>query len=701
MSKRTQLETMRRLRLPVPAFITVSQREWQSRRYRERVEPLRFPVAVRSTYAMEDGPERSMAGHFQTRLNVYAVGLERAIEEVFASYPESEGQEVIIQEMLRPSYSGVLFAYRRGVWKLEYSGSKEQKVVDGRDTPETLLLPQFGRMDVFFSRWLPIWRPYARGQRHKGLIRPLIHLSSAAGRLLARYRQSAPHGLDIEFAIQRGKLYLLQARPITTPDEAEEVLTSANHREILPPQPSTLMTSLIESCSQHLFAYYQRLDPSLGNRHFIEVSGHMPWINLSALLETMVQWGLPTSLVCESVGAQDVYRVKARPYRWLQKSPVFIRVLRDQFATVGRVRRWVRRSQRHLLTEIDGRRLLWRNHPELAFNNWLTDLQMTYTELVTLMQALTGAMSGPVKLFDQLGLLHRLRERSESTRYLEAYRLLVEGKLSRADFLKEYGHRGFYESDIGQPRFAEYDEAAWASLLGPDWAQGEGKVHLARRQMPKGNWLVRPFVRMIHTREWLRDHAMRYFAWLREEIQEATQGRFGADFDFSAYQPEDLLRAFEGQITAAELRALHYPQPQGWQPDTFLRNRLDRQIPVHFLSNLNLQPERSDDRGIGVYPGHVRGQIWRVEQADLSNLTKPDFETTILLTQSLDPGWIPYFVQVEAVISRVGGILSHASIILRESQIPSITRFGQIDAFQTGDWVELDARRGTVKRCRP
>jgi rifampicin phosphotransferase len=691
---------MRRMRLPVPTFITVSYRELQSRRYRRRIETLSFPVAVRSTYTQEDGAQRSLAGHFLTRLNVYPVGLERAMEEVFASYPETKGQEVIIQEMVRPTYGGVLFAYRRGVWKLEYSERMEQKVVDGRDLPKTILLPQFGRMDIFFSRWWPIWRPYRRGRRNKGLVRPLIGLSSAAGRLLSRYRQSAPYGLDIEFVICQGKLYLLQARPITTPDEAEEVLTSANHKEILPPKPSPLMTSVIESCSQHLFAYYQRLDPSLGDRRFIEVSGHMPWINLSALLETMVQWGLPTSLVCESVGAEDVYRVKARPYRWIRKGPVFVRVLRDQFATVGRVRRWVRRTQRYLLTETEGRRLLWRNHPELAFNNWLTNLQLVYTELVTLMQALTGAMSGPVKLFDQLGVLHRLRERSESTRYLEAYRLLVEGKLSRADFVEEYGHRGFYESDIGQPRFLEYDEAAWAALLGPDWAQGEGKVQLARRQMPRGNFLVRPFVRMIHTREWLRDHAMRYFALLRQEIQEATQARFGDDFDFAAYQPADLLKALEGQITPEELKAIRYPEPQGWQPDTFLRNRLDRQLPVSYLSNVSKRGMTQGKRGIGIYPGKVRGQIWRVEQADLSNLQKPDFPTTILLTESLDPGWIPYFVQVEGVVSRVGGILSHASIILRESQIPSITRFGSVEVFQTGDWVELDARKGTVKAIK-
>lgn len=700
MSKLTQLETIRQLGLPTPAFTAIAWPDFKAGRIPAQVYKLKFPVAVRSTYSAEDGAQKSMAGHFVTRLPVAEDQLSEAIAAVFASYPASENQWVIVQEAVDPTFSGVLFAYRKGVWRVEYSAGQQPSVVGGGHTPETLLLPRFGRLDVWASRCWRVWRPFERGKRPHRLIRPLIHLSQAAVRLTQFYRADAPHGLDIEFIISKGRLHILQARPITTPEEAEEVLTSANHKEILPPRPSPLMTAVIESCSSHLFAYYQRLDPTVPERRFIEVAGHMPWINLSALLDTMVYWGLPSSLVCESVGAEDFYRVKMRPYRWLLKWPVFARVLRDQFATVGRVRRWVRHTQRYLLTERESRRLMWRNNPDLAFNNWLTNLQLVYTELVTLMQALTGAMSGPVKLFDKLGLLHRLRERSESTRYLEAYRLLVEGQLSREAFLKDYGHRGFYESDIGQKRFNEYSEAEWKVLLGESESTSAAPMQLARRQSSQGNIFVRPFVRMIHTREWLRNHAMRYFWWLREEMQEVVEGRLGKDIHFANYHPQDLLRALEGSISPQELKALRYPEPQGWQPDTFLHNRLGRQLPIHHLTNLQKPSHQQAQSAIGLYPGKVKGQIWRVDQADLQSLRKPDFATTILLTESLDPGWIPYFVQVDGVISQVGGILSHASIILRESQIPSITQYAGLQSLQTGDWVEMDGRTGKVKRVK-
>ena len=696
MSKLSQLQLIKSLGLPTPAFIGVSWEDFRSGSYREKLTALKFPIAVRSSHSEEDDQHRSQAGHFRTCLNVEEPDVRVAMQQVFESYGNPEGQVLILQDMIEAKYQGVLFAHREGVWRVEYQG--EQGVVDGRSNPETLLLPRFVALDYKISRFRQLWQPFGKGHKPEGLIRPLIQLSVCAQTLLKDHPLKAPLGLDIEFVISRGRLYLLQARPITTGGDNEEVLTSANHKEILPPQPSVMMTALIESCSVHLFAYYQRLDPSLPSRRFIEVAGRMPWINLSALLDTMVDWGLPTSLVCKSVGAEDFYRVKIRLHRWMYKWPVFLRVLRDQFKAIGKVRRWVRQTQRYLLTELDGRRLMWRNNPDLAFNNWLTNLQLVYTELVNHMQTLTGAMSGPVRLFDKLGILPQLRDRSESTRYMEAYRWLVEGKLSKEEFLKAYGHRGFYESDIGQKRFFEYSEEEWKALLGDERDEVQKSQRLARREPVKGNFLIKLLIRLIHTREWLRNYAMRYFWWLRQEIQEVTEARFGPEVDFSAFAPEDLLKALEGEIDKEELLAISYPPGQGWVPDTFLFSRLGRQQNVNSLSNLSQAIHLAPDESFGIYPGRVKGQVWRVSQADLQNLEKPSFDTTILFTDSLDPGWIPYFVKVDAVVSKVGGILSHASIILRESQIPSITRFQDVDKFQTGDWVEVDGKTGEVRK---
>ena len=74
-------------------------------------------VAVRSSASSEDGGEQSLAGKFDTVLNVAAnnqAELAEAIQTVIESYGRADdpSDEVIIQEMVvNPSMSGVLFTY--------------------------------------------------------------------------------------------------------------------------------------------------------------------------------------------------------------------------------------------------------------------------------------------------------------------------------------------------------------------------------------------------------------------------------------------------------------------------------------------------------------------------------------------------------------------------------------------------------------
>jgi pyruvate,water dikinase len=139
------------------------------------------------------------------------------------------------------------------------------------------------------------------------------------------------------------------------------------------------------------------------------------------------------------------------------------------------------------------------------------------------------------------------------------------------------------------------------------------------------------------------------------------------------------------------------PKAVGWDMDTFLCNQLGRRLPVTVLSNVSAS-QQNHQQGVGIYPGKVRGQVWRVASADLRAVTPPPFAVIILVADALDPGWVPYFSKVDGVASYVGGLLSHASIMLREAQVPSITQIpAQLD-FQTGDWVEMDAQKGTIRR---
>nr|HQU60320.1 PEP-utilizing enzyme [Saprospiraceae bacterium] len=421
---------------------------------------------------------------------------------------------------------------------------------------------------------------------------------------------------------------------------------------------------------------------------FVRESAGMPWINLSALLDVMVHWGLPSRLVCRSVGAEDFYRVGFRPFRAIRKLPVFLQLLRQQSGVARRIETWIHRLTGRFDWRRRHRELLWESDPAAAFREWETDFRQLYVELVANMQALTGAMSGPIGLFDRLGLLAKLsatlKQKSASADYLLAFQELQYGMISRQEFLSRFGHRGFYESDIGQKRFFEYSEAEWQQLIGDYSFPGPAE---SRRQ-PGANalWmaLFRPVARLIHTREWLRNETMKLFWDFRRELLGQT------DFPFQEHSPGELLAYFNGGI-----REKTAPKPSGWDMDTFLCNRNGRRLPLSVLSNVEEQD--GSQQGIGIYPGLVEGQVWRVSSARFETLEMPEFEKIILVADALDPGWAPFFSQVDGVISYVGGLLSHASILLRESHIPAITQLPPHIELKTGDWVEMDGQTGEVR----
>ncbi len=378
----------------------------------------------------------------------------------------------------------------------------------------------------------------------------------------------------------------------------------------------------------------------------------------------------------------------------LAKIPVFLKALGQQSDASGEVRAWMNKARGEFAFRQKYRGLLWENNPKEAFEEWLSDFRQLYVGLVTNMQILTGAMSGPATLLDRLGMLSKLsgalRHKSTSTDYLKAFNYLKTGMITRDEFLERFGHRGFYESDIGQKRFYEYTEAEWRQLL-PEMVISEPPFEYRRRKKKTGFWeqLFSGVIRLIHTREWLRDEAMKLFWQFRREMLERT------DFPFWKHRPEVLAAYFAGEYAARSLKKSSSPSPAGWDMDTFLCNRYQRRLPLQVLANVGGEKEKQHT-GIGIYPGKVEGRVWRLSSANLEGLEPPPFEKTILVADALDPGWVPYFSQVDGVISYVGGLLSHASIILRESRIPAITQLPAHISLETGDWIEMNGQTGEV-----
>ncbi len=218
------------------------------------------PVAVRSSATAEDMASASMAGQYETFLNIAgADALLDAVSKCWASLnaprievylrehgidPLGVAMAVIVQRLVAADVAGVLFtanphAGTRREMLVEASWGLGESVVSGRVQPDVL------RMDHDTGRVLSAtiadknFQIPANGhdaaidlaRRKKSSLRgPEVHQLWHLGRRVAEHFGSPQ---DIEWAIGAGQLYLLQSRPITTLEEAEayeDVLRTAREQ---------------------------------------------------------------------------------------------------------------------------------------------------------------------------------------------------------------------------------------------------------------------------------------------------------------------------------------------------------------------------------------------------------------------------------------------------------------------------------------
>jgi pyruvate,water dikinase len=178
-------------------------------------------VAVRSSACAEDSEAASFAGQQETYLNVSGVAdVCRRVVECWASffseralfYRSQKGSlddlsmAVVVQRMVAPEKSGVVFSVdpvqrRRDRMIVEAVLGLGEQVVSGEVTPDHYVVDRAGK--VVRERLVD-----------GGVLRAeeLRRLADLARALEAHF--GAPQ--DVEWAIEGGEVYLLQARPVTT-----------------------------------------------------------------------------------------------------------------------------------------------------------------------------------------------------------------------------------------------------------------------------------------------------------------------------------------------------------------------------------------------------------------------------------------------------------------------------------------------------
>ncbi len=258
-------------------------------------------VAVRSSATAEDLHSASFAGQYRSFLGVARAELEHAVRLTWASlwhpsprsYRRFHGVDehslamaVIVMRMLTPERAGVLFTVDPSggegavaSMRIETVLGLGEQLVSGAVTPEALVLPRDAAVTTLEA------------------MDPL--LGELAARALDLERAlGAPQ--DLEWAIEPGRLWLLQARPITTRAggdardsfdvrfAGDPLLTGAGIAEmlpgVLPPRLWELDSALVEEAFRSLFDELGATAPGLCEPHALlaRVRGRVA-INLDAL----------------------------------------------------------------------------------------------------------------------------------------------------------------------------------------------------------------------------------------------------------------------------------------------------------------------------------------------------------------------------------------------------------------------------------
>ena len=313
-------------------------------------------------------------------------------------------------------------------------------------------------------------------------------------------------------------------------------------------------------------------------------------------------------------------------------------------------------------------------------------------------------------------------------------------------FMEEYGHRAAGELEAAEPRWVERPELILETfrdyVLHPERnnpdemlerqrtarleAEAEIRERLYRSPLGRVRWpLFRAQITQARRLQPLRENPK--FTLLELSLQQRRLWRELAtrwmerglvdDPDDVYYllfeELATLTRRSEDPVIAARMgsrirrRRLQFEEWKLTQPPP-LRDRFGDPIASTRAESVEepvgedeAAPEDEPDeplpltlRGIAASTGEVEGRAHVAESAATGRELTPG---QILVARFTDPGWTPIFPLAAAVVTEIGGVLSHGAIVAREFGIPAVVNVQKAtQLIRSGDLLRVDGSSGQV-----
>ena len=719
---------------------------------RKHHEGARF--AVRSSAVGEDSASTSYAGAFETVLDVQTdQEIKDAIATVFRSgqservqaYRSAQGVEhaeevaVVVQVMVHSDMSGVLFTADPITGSFtamvgNYVQGLGEKLVSGEADASSFQLI----------------RPKGKYDGPETLRKYAAELYTYAARL--ERELGCPQ--DIEWAVAKGKLYLLQARPITTLTAGNldtyainESLTedglwvNTNVGEAIPGVVAPLSWSLIRALDKEstVIPGYYLWSGNICGRIYSNLSQRL------SAIEALAGWDAKRGMKSLGEAFGQVPENIASPIHPFTRGHLLKlmvlkvpRLIRNMLAASKRMPGfladapdWCRRMKERLTNTAAQQELLaiWTEelHPETQKAWWVFMVGGSNGALsLSLRQKLTPL----VGLEDANTLLSHLRGDAElaSLGPVVGIARVIKGEISEQDFVRQYGHRGPYEFELSLPdpvedpyylqrqreAFATTEADAEKLLLKQQTRYEEAIRRFQQRYPRKSKWLSKQLAKAsagARAREATRSEFVRVHRVVRTFALKAGElTGIGKDIFFLYMnEVEDLLAGKTGAVKYIPARKANYEKYQALPPfPSIIRGRFDpftwAKDPEKRLDYYDAtapaegQADSETLQGYAAAAGRVEGRVRLLHSPEEGEQLQSG---EILVAATTNVGWTPLFPRAAAIITDVGAPLSHAAIVARELGIPAVVGCGNATTrLKTGDWVMVDGGQGRVSLAK-
>ncbi|MBY0548802.1 MAG: hypothetical protein K2W95_16140 [Candidatus Obscuribacterales bacterium] len=744
--------------------------------------------AVRSSSPEEDLEGASFAGGYETILGTTKSTIEDAVRRAFAScldyrvalYKREHGFDVsdpkiavVIQKQIASDVAGVGFSinpltnnFDEAVFNANFGLG--ETVVGGLATPDTYKVDKVTRIVVekqLGAKETSIWLGTAGGTTESpSPNRTQLCLTDSQilelADLIARVEQLYGKPIDTEWAFEHGKLYLLQARPITALiPVAENLKTEPGERKQLfvdmtiivqglykpmSPMGTWTIRTLLARASTHLLGASILREPHDSvlivehGRIYANASNIMALFGKEEFARFIANVDPITSEVL--LEADDSYLSERDafhhpPFHLIMKLPEIAAHLLEARLLPEHAHKAAQREIATFMDSLQERAL----KPEpvydkaedllgeafkfiiktsaplfaasrLAFRS-LKELLLPQDD--SLLNKLERALPNNVTTEMGLALYHLSQLAPNSTRFAQEWR----------EFMKLYGHRGPIEFDIASPRYREEPQLLLDQIetlrqsatmddnpqLRFDRAQverHEALEELAERVHQRSGWLqfkrFQSLYRVYETLGGYREIHKYLLIFALDQLR--TQILQHANELIKHGKLDNASQVFD--LTMDDLRA------EASEPGYDLQAaRIRNKAFSNKLAAVPILPPLFDSRGRILRPvpappreGEVVGTPISpgVSRGRIKVLheadEKPLLRGEILVARATDPGWTPLFVNASAVILEIGGMLQHGALVAREYGLPCVSGIANATSLWTdGTLVEVDGSAGVIR----